>query len=125
MSRRLQFNLRWLLTLVGICAVGCWWIIWPQQTANQFLTALADERTEDAIALIRYSETQPYHSFPTQIRLDAQLQIVLAAWREGRAQPQPRTIFDMLSGRQCFKIPRYFITVQRGTILEEGSRYED
>jgi hypothetical protein len=69
MSRRFQFSLRALLGLAAICAAGCWWIIWPQRTARQFLTALADERTEDAIAMIRPSETKPYHSFPTQLLL--------------------------------------------------------
>jgi hypothetical protein len=31
----------------------------------------------------------------------------------------------LLLGRQTFKIPRYVITVQRGDVLEEESRYDD
>jgi hypothetical protein len=125
MSRRFQFSVKRLFTLVAACAAGCWWIISPQRTANQFMTALTEERTEDAIAMIRRSEIQPYHSFPTQLRLDAQLQVVLAIWRQGKADPQSRTILELLCGRQQFRIPRYLITVQRGRILEDGSCYED
>ncbi|HEV3340722.1 MAG TPA: hypothetical protein VG125_10210 [Pirellulales bacterium] len=125
MGRRFQFSLRGLLALAAICAAGCWWIIWPRCTAHRFLAALADERTEDAIAMIRQSETKPYHSFPTQLRLDAQLQIVLTAWRQGRPQPQSRAVSDLLRGRQTFTIPRYVITVQRGAVLEEEIRFEE
>ncbi|HEV3021707.1 MAG TPA: hypothetical protein VGX76_04550 [Pirellulales bacterium] len=121
----LRYSLRSLLALVAVCALGCLWVIWPKQTAGAFLAALAEERTEAAIGMIRYSDAKPYHSFPTQLRLDAQLQIILAMWREGRPEPQSRTFADLLLGRQTFKIPRYVITVERGAILEEESRYDD
>jgi hypothetical protein len=125
MSRRFQFRLRGLFILSVICAAGCWWIIWPQETARRFLAVLADGRPEDAIAMIRRSEAQPYHDLPTQLRLDAQLEIIQTLWRQGRPQPQPRSVLDLLRGRQIVKIPRYLITVQRGAVLEEESRYDD
>ena len=126
---RFRFSLIALFGFVGVVAVGCaagrFWSDWPRTTASAFLAALAEERTEEAIGMIQRSQSKPYHSFPMQLRLDAQLQIILAQWRQGRPEPQARTFSDFLRGRRTFKIPRYIITVQRGQVLEEASDYQD
>ena len=126
---RFRFSLLALFGLIGVVSVGCaagrLWSDWPQRTASTFLAALAEERTEEAIGMVRQSESKPYHSFPTQLRLDAQLQIVLAQWRQGNPVPMARTFSDFLRGRQAFRIPRYIVTVLRGKVLEEESGYQD
>jgi hypothetical protein len=126
---RFRFSLLALFGFIGVAAVGCaagrLWSTWPQRTASAFLAALAEERTEETIGMVRQSESRPYHSFPTQLRLDAQLQIVLAQWRHGKPVPQVRTFSDFLRGRQTFRIPRYIVTVQRGKVIEEECGYQD
>jgi hypothetical protein len=126
---RFRFSLLGLFGLTAVVAVGCaagrLWGNWPQRTASAFLAALAEERTEEAIGMIRQSESKPYHSFPMHLRLDAQLQIVLAQWRQDKPVPQVRPFSDYLRGRQTFRIPRYIVTVQRGKVIEEECGYQD
>jgi hypothetical protein len=122
---RFRYSLRWLFVLPLICALPCMWVIWPRLTANAFLSALAQERTEDAIAMIAQSPDRPYHSLLTHLRLDAQLEIVRRLWQEGAVEPQARSMADVFRGRQTFTIPRYLITVERGRIVEEQSELRD
>src|SRR5438270_2500305 len=95
---RFRYIVRSLFLLPVICAAGCLWVIWPQRTARAFLAALSEERTEEAVGMIRESESRPYHSLRTQLRLDAQLQIVLDIWRRGATEPRPRNFWISCKG---------------------------
>ena len=123
---------RWLVIvmlsssiLAVLAAAGWWWVTWPRRTADKFLSALAEGRTDEAIAMIALANWQRYSFIEARIRVDAQMEIIIANWRNASVEPQSRSVYDVLSRRQSFRIPRYMITVERNRVLDDCSRYED
>jgi hypothetical protein len=47
-----RFSLRTLLLLMALFAAGVWWITWPSRTVNEFNSLVAQERFDEACAMV-------------------------------------------------------------------------
>jgi hypothetical protein len=107
---RRQFQLRTLLIVIALCALGTWWVTLPRQTAQWFVTKGYRKTLPD-----EGNWTQA--SFQTMIERDPS-KIVIA--------PGKRSWSDVLIGKQSFVVTgdegRYRFDVLRGRITS-GTYY--
>jgi hypothetical protein len=110
---------KWLVTLlilfstVGVMlSLGCWWLVWPQQTARLFVDALLSGNREQVERLLLTPPSRTGDALKLSSGLHAALE-----WL-------PRDAADVFSGRQRFlveSVPLTF-TAQHGTITVERFR---
>jgi hypothetical protein len=119
---------RWLvlsLLSVSLLAVfgvgGWWWITWPEQTARTLVELMAEDQLLDVLSRMR----NPHEDIPFLLgELGGQ------AWKQQNLRMEPRTVADLVCGRQRFKVLVVVIatgekvelthsfTAQRGSILD-------
>jgi hypothetical protein len=107
-----QFQLRTLLILIALCAIGTWWVNWPRQTAQWFVTegykAIPpgnEEQDEED------DESWDRSSFRRMIERDPS---------EVEVSPKERAWSDLLFGRQSFSVAGdsgpYLVCIVRGRV---------
>jgi hypothetical protein len=98
---------RWLivsmLTASALALLGAgawWWVTWPERTAVAFVHLMCDERFEEArsIAHIEESFFRP-----------------MLGWNAARIVRVPRSVPDVILGRQQFKLPVNYILTKDGS----------
>ena len=116
---------RWLLIClvsVNLAALvvlpAVWWLTWPDRTARDFVTLVAQDRFEEVLRMCR---TNPYARNPGVMH---RIQTGFGDGQQPTLERAARTHADILAGRQNFWIPElhYGFTVQRGRIVSQSER---
>src|SRR5262245_17174977 len=91
---------RWLVvslltvSMLAVLSVGAWWWVkWPERTAREFVTALAEGRVADAGVLWQGSPAE----FETAVSFMGS-----GGPRVGQCEAGGRTVYDILLGVQSF-----------------------
>ena len=112
---------RWLMyCLVLLCCLGLligpvlWWATWPERTAREFLTLVAEHRPREAI---RMCKNNPYPVHP--VALD-RIEKGSSDWSQYLLTAEPRSPRDWFAGRQSFvmKDLGYRFTVERNRVIQ-------
>jgi hypothetical protein len=90
--------------LAVLAAAGWWWATWPERTAREFVTLIAENKLNEAQAMM----FDPAEAIPCRFCQHI---------RSRELRPGSRTLTGIATGEQIFFLERnYFIRVERGSV---------
>jgi hypothetical protein len=137
-----------LLAVLGY--TGWWWVMWPERTARNFVTFIAENRSEDRNRILSneltdgffdwqwerltpwseeqiedFCHTYPEHAAQVITEQRECLREFRATWVQGTLSLRSRNSLDCLIATQTFTLPGYWFTVERGVVTAFGFVRED
>jgi hypothetical protein len=100
--------------LAAVFAPACWWILWPRQTARDFIAMMAADRSLAVREML--SDAMDENAKDIIVYGTASGTV---RWNQSALKMNPRTLRDMIRGRQEFTmetIPGYIFKVENGSI---------
>jgi hypothetical protein len=143
---------RWLLwsmlslSVLAVLGAGAWWVTWPERTARAFVRLEIESPDEAASSFFSSALRHMFDGQPPAISAEEaaeqnnmpieEVRRIIAEQQEyereraikyppEHIQPRPRSLLDLLKGRQVFEreiaeSAREYVTVERATIVDIG-----